>query len=117
MASRSHSPSGPRAPGTGVRFIRHPGSWALAGALLCLALGATPSHAQFFNAVYSRDALDVIAVADSGALYRSVNGGVAWMRTLLGNKPLRDVAAWDWTIVVVGDSGKVWRSTDLGGTW
>src|SRR5207342_2523835 len=57
------------------------------------------------------------AVADSGALYRSVSGGVAWTRTALGSRPLRDVVAWDWNIVVVGDSGKVWRSADLGVSW
>src|SRR5215467_2862229 len=93
-------------------------AWRLpASALLVLALSAAPSHAQFFNAVYSRDAIDVIAVADSGALFRSTSSGVAWTRTQLGARPLRDVVAWDWNVVVVGDSGKVWRSTDLGGTW
>src|SRR5689334_18824879 len=50
-------------------------------ALLALALSAGPAHAQFFNGVYSRDAIDVIAVADSGALYRSTSSGVAWTRT------------------------------------
>src|SRR5262249_42617124 len=90
---------------------------AIALMFLGVTLSVAPSHAQFFNAVYSRDALDVIAVADSGWLYRSVSGGVAWSRTQLGNKALRDVAAWGWNIVAVGDSGKVWRSADLGGTW
>src|SRR5207244_1884354 len=90
---------------------------AFAWACLGVALSVAPSHAQFFNAVYSRDALDVVAVADSGSLYRSVSGGVAWSRTQLGDKALRDVAAWGWNIVVVGDSGKVWRSADLGGAW
>src|SRR5262245_58086390 len=95
-----------------ARALRLPAS-----ALLALALSAAPSHAEFFNAVYSRDAIDVLAVADSGALYRSTSGGVAWTRTFLGAKSLRDVVAWNWNVVVVGDSGKVWRSADLGGTW
>src|SRR5437870_3456823 len=90
---------------------------AFAWACLGVARSGAPSHAEFFNAVYSRDALDVVAVADSGSLYRSVSGGVAWSRTQLGDKALRDVVAWGWNIVVVGDSGKVWRSADLGGTW
>ena len=51
--------------------------FAPALALLALALTAVPAHTQFFNAVYSRDAIDVIAVADSGALYRSTSSGVA----------------------------------------
>src|SRR5215813_5907402 len=91
--------------------------WAVASSLVGLTLSALPCRAQFFNAVYSRDGLDVIAVGDSGAVYRSVSGGVVWSRGTLGDKPLRDVVAWSWNIVVVGDSGKVWRSADLGGTW
>src|SRR5437773_253641 len=98
-----------------MQVLRH--SIALTFLFLGLALSVAPSHAQFFNAVYSRDALDVVAVADSGSLYRSVSGGVAWSRTQLGDKPLRDAAAWGWNIVAVGDSGQVWRSADLGGTW
>src|SRR5262245_54214402 len=78
---------------------------------------ATPARAQYFNGVFSRDGLDVIALADSGALYRSVSGGALWLKTTLGTTPLRDAAAWDWNIVVVGDGGRAWRSTDLGGTW
>jgi hypothetical protein len=52
----------------------------LCAALAALTWSAAPSHAQFFNAVYSRDANDVIAVADSGAVFRSVNGGITWTR-------------------------------------
>ena len=74
-------------------------------------------EAQCFNAVYSRDGVDVVAVADSGALYRSVSGGAQWIRGQLGDKALRDVIARDFGVVVVGDSGKIYRSTDLGGTW
>ena len=91
--------------------------WAAALSVAALALSTGPARAQFFNAVYSRDASDVIAVADSGALFRSTNGGATWTRAQLGNRPLRDVVAWDWNVVVVGDSGKVWRSADLGGNW
>ncbi len=89
----------------------------LAAALLGLALTAAPASAQFFNAVFSRNSIDVIAVGDSGALHRSVNGGANWARWSLGDKPLRDVVAHDLVIVVAGDSGKVWRSADFGGTW
>jgi photosystem II stability/assembly factor-like uncharacterized protein len=105
-------------PGTTRRVpARAVGLLAPAAVLVALVLTAQPARAQFFNAVYSRDAIDVIAVADSGAVYRSVTGGVAWTRSFLGAKPLRDVVAWDWNVVVVGDSGKVWRSADLGGSW
>ncbi|HEY2954804.1 MAG TPA: hypothetical protein VGK89_06110, partial [Candidatus Eisenbacteria bacterium] len=75
---------------------------------------ALPARADYFNAVFSRDGLDVIAVGDSGIVYRSVNGGNHWTSGRLGSKPLRDVVARGWTAVVVGDSGKVWRTADAG---
>src|SRR5437016_855979 len=90
---------------------------AFAWGCLGVALSVAPSHAQFFNAVYSRDALDVVAVADSGSLYRSVSGGVAWSRTQLGDKALLDVAARGRNIVVVGERGKVGGSAELGERW
>src|SRR5206468_715439 len=91
----------------------------LSSVLLSLGLGlaAPRAEAQFFNAVFSRDAGDVIAVGDSGAVYRSFDGGASWTSFLLGTKPLRGVAARGWTIAVVGDSGKIWRSVDDGGSW
>ena len=61
---------------------------ALALTLVGMALSARASQAQFFNAVYARDTIDVIAVADSGAVYRSTSGGIAWTRSFLGTKPL-----------------------------
>lgn len=90
--------------------------WA-ALASLVLLFGASPARAQFFNAVTSRDAYDVIAVADSGAVFRSLDGGSTWSSFTLGVRPLRGVAARGFTIVAVGDSGHIWRSTDNGGTW
>ncbi len=95
---------------------RHRTDWAALASLLLL-FGAAPARAQFFNAVTSRDAYDVIAVADSGALFRSLDGGSTWSSSTLGSGPLRGVAARGFTIVAVGDSGHIWRSTDNGGTW
>ena len=45
-----------------------PSSILLAFALV--AAIAPCASAQFINGVYSRDGVDVVAVADSGALYR-----------------------------------------------
>lgn len=89
----------------------------LLGTAVLLAVLAGPADAQFFNAVHSRDGRDVVAVGDSGQVYRSLNGGESWFRSDVGARPLRDVAARGFTIVIVGDSGKVWRSTDSGGSW
>lgn len=89
----------------------------LAAAVGLLAATAGAAHAQYFNAVYSRDGRDVITVGDSGQVYRSLNGGATWLRTDVGARPLRDVAANGFNIVMVGDSGKIWRSTNSGGSW
>jgi photosystem II stability/assembly factor-like uncharacterized protein len=90
----------------------------LLATLVALSLAtAARADVSFFNAVFSRDALDVLAVGDSGLVYRSFDGGANWTRFALGDKPLRGVIAIGWTIVAVGDSGKVWRSVDSGGGW
>lgn len=89
----------------------------LAVATCLLAGTAGVAHAQFFNAVYSRNGSDVIAVGDSGQVYRSLNAGANWLRFDVGARPLRDVAARGFNIVMVGDSGKIWRSTNSGGSW
>src|SRR5262249_31987715 len=84
---------------------------------LSMLLVAGASQAQGFNAVYSQDGIDVWAVGDLGAVYRSFDGGADWTSTGLGTRGLRAVAAHGFGGVVVGDSGKVWRSPDSGGTW
>lgn len=89
----------------------------LLAALALIALVPAAAHAQWFNAVYSKDSRDVICVGDSGQVYRSLDGGAKWFRTMVGSFPLRDVVAKGFTIVIAGDSGHIWRSTDNGGTW
>lgn len=87
-------------------------------ALLALAALAGDARAQHFRAVAARDAFDVVAVGDSGKVWRSVTGGATWFaRPRLGARALRDVQVRGRTFVVVGDSGRVWRSTDAGGAW
>ena len=87
-------------------------SWAVLA--LCFA---RPAHAGFLNGVFSRDGVDVIAVGDSGMIYRSVDGGVRWAKSYQGSTPLRAVAGQGLTLLIVGDGGKILRSTDAGGTW
>src|SRR5205809_793636 len=101
---------------------------AFAWACLGVALSVAPSHAQFFNAVYSRDALDVVAVADSGSLYRSVSGGAVGQSTEGGatwsakargtSEQLNAVRFVDgqngW---VAGANGYVARTTNGGTSW
>ena len=84
--------------------------------VLALALFPLSAAAQF-RSVFSRNGTDVIAVGDSGLVFRSVDGGATWMDQHLGARPLWGVAARGWTILAAGDSGKVWRSTDSGYGW
>ena len=100
--------------------MRRPRSlrWTLLGTLAaCALLSAAPARAQYFHGVFSKDGVDVIAVGDSGRVYRSLDGGANWNASTVGSIPLRDVASRGVTVVVVGDSGKIWRSIDSGGSW
>ena len=86
--------------------------------VLLLAAFAAPAHAQGFHALYSRDGIDVWAVGDAGAVWRSFDSGTKWTaRPSLGTKPLRGIAARGLAAIAVGDSGRVYRSTNSGGTW
>ena len=89
---------------------------ALASALLAL-LAASAASAQGFHALFTPDGLDVWAVGDSGAIYRSTNGGADFFRTSCGTAPLRGIAAQGLTALLVSDGGVVWRSTNSGGAW
>lgn len=70
-----------------------------------------------FNAVYSRDGIDVWAVGQAGFCYRSLDGGVSWTSTTVGTKTLRGAAARGFTVHLVGDDGIIQRSTNSGGTF
>jgi len=85
---------------------------------ILLALLATiPTSAHALDAVFSRDGLDVVAVGDSGLVFRSLDGGSSWFAESTGGAALHDCAAVNTTIWVVGDGGRIRRSLDRGGTW
>lgn len=75
--------------------------------------------AQGFQGVATNDGLDVVAVGDSGRIWRSLDGGFHWTDGTLGpaTATLRDVAMRGNTVVVVGDGGAIRRSIDAGGHW
>lgn len=106
-------------------MIRHPATPRaprVAAALLFAAVAAPAlapgAGAQHLRAVAAANALDVVAVGDSGQVWRSLDGGATWSeRPRLGARALRDVAVRGRAIVAVGDSGRAWRSDDGGGTW
>jgi hypothetical protein len=82
----------------------------------CAICAAAPARADFVHAVFSQDGTDVLAPGDGGQLMRSLDGGATWGVSTLGATALRGAAARGFTIVIVGDSGKVWRSTDAAAT-
>lgn len=83
--------------------------------LVALPLAVISAQAQGFHAVTSKDGVDVLAVGDSGRVFRSLDAGASYAPTSLGNKALRGVAHAGLHVLVVGDSGKVWHSVDNGG--
>lgn len=89
----------------------------IAGLAAGLVAPIEQAVAQGLNAVYSRNGTDVLAVGNTGVVYRSFNGGQTWTNRTLGNKHLRDVVARNLTIWVAGDSGKVYSSVNSGGAW
>jgi photosystem II stability/assembly factor-like uncharacterized protein len=88
--------------------------------VLVLAFGApftASAQGNGFHAVYSRDGLDVWAVGEAGACYRSFDGGASWTSFSVGTARLRGVAAQGFTVHLVGDDGVVQRSTNSGGAF
>jgi photosystem II stability/assembly factor-like uncharacterized protein len=88
-------------------------------ALIALALLALPlaARAQGFLATTTKDGTDVWAAGAGGRLWRSLNQGAAWSPGQFGTVPLRGVAHRALTVLVVGDSGQVYRSTNNGGSF
>ncbi|HYM81987.1 MAG TPA: YCF48-related protein, partial [Candidatus Limnocylindria bacterium] len=86
-------------------------------AFLLAFLPGVGSAQSGFHSIYSIDGTDVWGVGDAGVYYRSYDGGVSYTTGTLGNKTLRGVVHRGLTAIVVGDSGKVWRSTNNGGAW
>ena len=91
----------------------------LASVLAGVQLLPAVAGAQGFNGLYTQDGLDVVAVGDSGASYRTLDGGLTWTARIIGapTRSLRDVAGRGLTLLVVGDAGMIWVSRDGGGHW
>ena len=88
-----------------------------AAGLLAGGFFAVPAPAAALHGVSTRDGVDVIAVGDSGVVFRSVDGGAQFVRSTHGGSPLRAVAQNGATILIVGDGGTISLSTDSGLTW
>jgi len=88
-------------------------------AALCLAPAPAPAAAAGLHGLWARDGLDAIAVGDSGAAWRTLDGGVTWSAATIGapGLALRDVAGRGLAMLAVGDAGQLVASDDGGGHW
>jgi photosystem II stability/assembly factor-like uncharacterized protein len=92
----------------------------LAGATFAalLLLGPAVAGAQGYQAVFSKNGVDVWAVGDGGSWGRSFDAGATWTTgQLTTSRILRGIAHRGLTVIAVGDSGQVFRSTDNGVSW
>lgn len=92
----------------------------LAGGAALLAVLVLPcvAGAQGYQAVHSKNGLDVWAVGDGGVWARSFDGGVTWTTGQLTTaRALRGIAHRGLTAIAVADSGQVFRSIDNGVSW
>ena len=72
---------------------------------------------QGFNAVYSKDGTDVIAVGSNGSVFRSWTGGTAWGNYPLGSNNFNAVRSMGFLIWIAGDNGTFYSTTNDGTTW
>ena len=65
------------------------------------------------------DANTIFVAAEAGAVYRSLDGGTTWSKTLTGyvGSFWGGLTAKDGSVYVTGMRGNIWRSTDKGATF
>lgn len=72
---------------------------------------------QGFNAVYSKDGSDVIAVGSNGSVFRSWTGGTTWGNYPLGSNNFNTVQSMGLLIWIAGDNGTFYSTSNNGTTW
>ncbi len=86
------------------------------GVLVALLSGGE-AMAQGFNAITTKDGVDIWAVGDAGDVYRSLNGGGVWGTYPMGSADHNGVAARGSRVWVVDDGGALWTSTNDGASF
>ncbi len=69
------------------------------------------AFAQGFNSITTPDGTNLVAVGNSGKLYRSVNGGSSWFSyTIAGNPNLYGVTSFGNDVWIAGQNGNVYKT-------
>lgn len=82
-------------------------------ALFCLYLNSFSSNevfAQGFNSITTPDGLNLVAVGNSGKLYRSANSGAAWTSTTTGILNMNSATSYGNDVWIAVNGGKVYKT-------
>lgn len=85
--------------------------------LLLLGVLNGTAGAQGFHSVHSSNGTDVVAVGNSGLIFRSLTGGVTWTAVTPEPTTLRAVVSAGTRVLAAGDGGRLLESTNGGATW
>ncbi|MBS1552478.1 MAG: T9SS type A sorting domain-containing protein [Bacteroidetes bacterium] len=83
--------------------------YLISGLLIFFAAGNLFS--QGFNAVHTPDGINVIAVGDSGKIYRSTNAGSSWASYRISTDNLKSVFSFGNDVWIGASNGNVYKTT------
>lgn len=92
-----------------IKMKRFAISLAIAVALLC-SFSFEEAHAQGFNSVTTPDGVNLIAVGNSGKLYRSANGGTTWTSIPNGSVNMNSVSSFGNDVWIAANGGAVYKT-------
>ena len=75
-----------------------------------LVMNSNLSHSQGFNSIHSPDGVNVIAVGNSGKIFRSSNSGNSWSGYTLSAVDLKSVTSVENDVWIAGSDGKIYKT-------
>ena len=63
-----------------------------------------------FNSIHTSDGINVIAVGDSGLIFRSTNSGTIWSGFIYGSENLRSVFSYGNDVWFSGNNGNIYKT-------